>query len=1157
MFNHLTILAALTSLACQAEQITLKNSFFDQANGDQPVGWTLSGGEGQWLGKEECISVTGNGKDTNFWRSENLPFKANRVYRIQFKAKSIDASGGTPITGPIFCNRDLRSIPSNWNTYTTYFITPRQPSADSSWLRFGQWHTKGSVAFDDIELTEASPIYTGSQDGKVFLGEGELIEEGQYRFKAPFHIGNQSRPLEYHNCHFNTDRWVFGSGSEVVYRLQAGRHRQRSARVEFTINYRSGGRLAVEAAGKGEWQKIGEAGELGTFEYEIPKSLFPAELIRLRFRSMGAKELSDKSDPGSLQINRCMYVADLQGKVPDLTGSTRYLVIGKGDERLMVDVVSLGVGLPGARNQIQLNITNTTDQRIEIEPTIVLKESATDRARRHQTKAALRRGKNVLKLPYEVPDAGEFLLTLSLGKDSPFIAQTSLLVPSLYQVGFGRLLPGSDGDISIWGASSGWKISSTRQPPVERGPALLIRAARNETEAAQLVLRPSRDIADFTVEATDLAGPRGSVIASADVEILKVRYVKVTQPTDRTGTAGLWPDPLPPFEKLSLSKNQNQPLWIRVKAPRDAKPGLHKGKILLKAKGYLREIPFHVYVFNFELPDRMTCATAFGFRPNSVWRYQNITNEEQRRDVLEKYFENFSEHHISPYDPAPLDRLKVTWPTAGFTGGKRDLNERHSGKASLLLDDTRTDGLVSARFNRLVPIPKDGFKLQFWFKAKKGHQFIVTLNHHDAEGVWMSGRNNDMRVSGAGKWSEFVREIRGFPKNAAFVKFTLWATLYSEDGSRTGAVHYDDLSLQSLPDGKEQLGERGFEPLSPDQLKPELDWSAWDKSMEKAISTYHFNSFRLSIPGLGGGSFHARYEPSLLGYDERSAQYKSAFSSYCRAVQHHLEEKGWLDEAFVYWFDEPDPKDYEFVSNGFRKLKQHAPKLRRMLTEQVEPGLIGGPNLWCPVSHHYDHETSEPRRAEGEAFWWYVCTGPKAPYCTLFIDHPATELRVWLWQTWQRKIEGILIWTTNYWTSSAAYPDSLQNPYEDPMGWVSGYSTPAGTKRAWGNGDGRFIYPPESAADGKPGRPILDGPVDSIRWEMLRDGIEDYEYLAILKKLLEEKGDKLSKKKREEFEALLEVPAEITSDMVTFTKDPRTVEERRMEVARAIEQLVR
>ncbi len=136
-----------------------------------------------------------------------------------------------------------------------------------------------------------------------------------------------------------------------------------------------------------------------------------------------------------------------------------------------------------------------------------------------------------------------------------------------------------------------------------------------------------------------------------------------------------------------------------------------------------------------------------------------------------------------------------------------------------------------------------------------------------------------------------------------------------------------------------------------------------------------------------------------------------------------MRDKGWLDEAFVYWFDEPDPKDYEFVSNGFAKLKQWAPDIHRMLTEQVEPALIGGPNIWCPLTASYDPETAEQRRAAGDEFWWYVCTGPKAPYCTLFIDHPGTEMRVWLWQTWQRQIAGILVWETNYWTSSAAYPD--------------------------------------------------------------------------------------------------------------------------------------
>ena len=175
----------------------------------------------------------------------------------------------------------------------------------------------------------------------------------------------------------------------------------------------------------------------------------------------------------------------------------------------------------------------------------------------------------------------------------------------------------------------------------------------------------------------------------------------------------------------------------------------------------------------------------------------------------------------------------------------------------------------------------------------------------------------------------------------------------------------------------------------------------------------------------------------------------------------------------------------------------------------------------------------------------------------MFIDHPGTELRVWLWQTWQRNIEGILVWQSNYWTSSAAYPDSErpQNPYDDPMGWRSGYSTPRGDKKPWGNGDGRFIYPPEAAADAHPAGPVLEGPVDSIRWEMLRDGIEDYEYMVILKKLIEANKDKLNAGRQQKYEALLEVPDDITSDMTTFTNDPAPIEARRDKIAQAISEL--
>ena len=162
-----------------------------------------------------------------------------------------------------------------------------------------------------------------------------------------------------------------------------------------------------------------------------------------------------------------------------------------------------------------------------------------------------------------------------------------------------------------------------------------------------------------------------------------------------------------------------------------------------------------------------------------------------------------------------------------------------------------------------------------------------------------------------------------------------------------------------------------------------------------------------------------------------------------------------------------------------------------------------------------------------------------------------------MWQTWQRKIEGILIWQTTYWTSPAAYPDKPQNPYKDPMSWVSGYGTKRGVRRPWGNGDGRFVYPPEIAADANPPHPVIAGPVDSIRWEMLRDGVEDYEYCAMLQRLLDQKKSRLSPAESARFEALLEVPPEITSDMTHFTRDPAPIERRRDEIARAIEVLRR
>jgi hypothetical protein len=50
------------------------------------------------------------------------------------------------------------------------------------------------------------------------------------------------------------------------------------------------------------------------------------------------------------------------------------------------------------------------------------------------------------------------------------------------------------------------------------------------------------------------------------------------------------------------------------------------------------------------------------------------------------------------------------------------------------------------------------------------------------------------------------------------------------------------------------------------------------------------------------------------------------------------------------------------------------------------------------------------------------------------------------------------------------------------------------------NGEGSVVYPGNYTKQFT-GQPNVDGPVSSMRFELLRDGIEDYEYLWMLRNL--------------------------------------------------------
>ena len=91
------------------------------------------------------------------------------------------------------------------------------------------------------------------------------------------------------------------------------------------------------------------------------------------------------------------------------------------------------------------------------------------------------------------------------------------------------------------------------------------------------------------------------------------------------------------------------------------------------------------------------------------------------------------------------------------------------------------------------------------------------------------------------------------------------------------------------------------------------------------------------------------------------------------------------------------------------------------------------------------------------------------------------------------------------------------------------------------NGNGLLFYPG------------YEGPVPSLRLYVLRDGIEDYEYLSILKNKIgaaRKKG--VDKEKIEAAERLLTIDKSIVSSMNLYTKDPGVIEARRRDIAGAI-----
>lgn len=218
--------------------------------------------------------------------------------------------------------------------------------------------------------------------------------------------------------------------------------------------------------------------------------------------------------------------------------------------------------------------------------------------------------------------------------------------------------------------------------------------------------------------------------------------------------------------------------------------------------------------------------------------------------------------------------------------------------------------------------------------------------------------------------------------------------------------------------------------------------------------------------------------------------YNQKWWQYMTAMQNYLAANGYLSRAYYYFANEPqDQADYDAVAWYTRWLKNAAPNLKLMVSENPRPEIYENSNymtdrqvdIWVPVLHQYNPAISHERELNhGEVSWLYFLYGTRSPFFNpITLDHPGIESKFTGWFAWKYRIKGIAYYQLNDWS---------QNP------WTTDPRT--GTLQ---NGDTFMFYPPSQSGDGS----ISYGAnnhrlVPSIRLELMRDSLEDYEYLYLL-----------------------------------------------------------
>ena len=215
-------------------------------------------------------------------------------------------------------------------------------------------------------------------------------------------------------------------------------------------------------------------------------------------------------------------------------------------------------------------------------------------------------------------------------------------------------------------------------------------------------------------------------------------------------------------------------------------------------------------------------------------------------------------------------------------------------------------------------------------------------------------------------------------------------------------------------------------------------------------------------------------------------EFKRAYQVRLKAFWDHVKQKGW-DRKFVLYISDEPFETQEPIRRQMKALCQMIhevdPKIRiYSSTWKHVPDWDGSLDIWG-IGHYgvVPVEQIAKLRAAGDRIWWttdgQMCTD--TPYCAVerLLPHYCFKYGADAYEFW-----GVCL-------------DDLR-PLPFRLARLHPPKRPAGRLLlgSLSNGDGFLLYP---------GDPIgHDGPVSSIRLEQAREGVEDYEYLYLLRQAM-------------------------------------------------------